>query len=65
MTPLNIAKGALVAVGVALFFLGIQSGQEMLRYAGITLVVIAWLLRFAARSTTRNDPPRSSSEETR
>ena len=63
MTPVNIAKGVLVAVGVLLFFLGIRSNQDILRYAGITLVVIAWFFRFLARPTSADNTSRSATED--
>lgn len=59
MTPLAIAKGALVVAGMLIFFLGIRGGSDLLRWTGIALVVVAWLLRFV-RTTSGNSSPTSS-----
>jgi protein-S-isoprenylcysteine O-methyltransferase Ste14 len=54
MTPVQIAKVVLALAGLVVFFLGVRTGQDLLRWSGIGLVVVAWLLRFVK--------PKSSSE---
>ena len=44
--PVHTAKIVLALVGVAVFFAGTRVGFPWLRWAGIALVAIAWLLRF-------------------
>jgi hypothetical protein len=46
MKAVQIAKVVLAVAGLAVFMLGVQNGQDMLRYIGIGLVVVAWLMRF-------------------
>ncbi|WP_306519349.1 hypothetical protein [Gemmatimonas sp.] len=40
---------ALIAVGVAAFTIAQQTGREWLRWVGVVLVAVAFLLRFARR----------------
>ncbi len=51
MTAVQIAKVVLAVAGLVVFLLGIQSGQDLLRWIGISLVVVAWLLRFIKPKT--------------
>lgn len=51
MTPVQIAKVVLALAGLAVFLLGVQNGQDLLRWIGISLVVVAWLLRFIKPKT--------------
>lgn len=62
MTPLGIAKGALVVAGMLTFLVGIRTANEYLRWIGIALVAIAWLLRFA-KLADRSAPHSTSSPE--
>lgn len=55
MTPLAIAKGVLVAAGVLVFFYGIKTGHELLRWIGIGFVAAAFATRFIPRRTARDD----------
>jgi protein-S-isoprenylcysteine O-methyltransferase Ste14 len=52
MTPVQIAKVVLALAGLVVFLLGVQSGQDLLRWIGISLVVVAWLLRFIKPKTS-------------
>lgn len=51
MTPVQIAKVVLALAGLSVFLLGVQNGQDLLRWIGISLVVVAWLLRFIKPKT--------------
>lgn len=53
MNPVHVAKLALALAGIAVFLLGINTGNVMVRWTGIGLVVVAWLLRFVARPSAR------------
>jgi hypothetical protein len=53
VTPISIAKLALTLAGIVVFLLGIQAGNAMLRWTGIGLVAMAFLLRFADRPGAR------------
>jgi hypothetical protein len=55
VNPVSIAKLALALAGIAVFLLGINTGNVMVRWTGIGLVVVAWLLRFVARPSVRQD----------
>lgn len=44
--PVHTAKLVLVLTGVGVFFTGTRFELPWLRWAGIVLVAIAWLLRF-------------------
>lgn len=46
MTAVQIAKVVLALAGIAVFMIGVQKGQDLVRYIGIGLVVVAWLMRF-------------------
>ncbi len=43
----QVVKLALALGGIALFGIGIRVDQFALRWAGIGLVAVAWVLRFA------------------
>ncbi len=43
------ARLALIAVGVIAFTIAQQTGREWLRWVGVVLVAVAFLLRFARR----------------
>lgn len=46
MTSRTIIKIALALAGIVLFGAGIRLNQDGLRWAGLALVAVAWLLRF-------------------
>ena len=49
MTPITTAQVALAAIGVVVWGWGTRSGDPRIGWAGIVLLVIASLLRFAKR----------------
>ncbi len=48
LSRLAIVKIALVLSGILTFGLGIRAQNNRVRWAGIALVAVAWVLRFAA-----------------
>ena len=48
-----MAKIALALVGVAVFFVGVRLESEPLRWTGIALAAVAWLLRFVEKGQRR------------
>ena len=46
MTPLTAAKFILAASGIIVWGFGVRTGQPVLQYVGIGLLVAAVLLRF-------------------
>lgn len=65
MTQVNVAKSALIAAGVLVFFFGIRTGHDILRWTGIALVTLAWLLRFVGRAPRLDQTPTSPTEDSR
>ena len=53
MDRITVAKIALALAGVGMFAYGIRSEDSLVRWIGIALVVVAFLLRFF--KTTRPD----------
>lgn len=51
--PVHTAKVVLALAGVVVFLSGTRFGLPWLRWAGIALVAIAWLLRFYRPSGPR------------
>jgi len=49
VTERTIAKLVLAGAGLAVFFTGVRLDLEALRYVGIALVGVAFLLRFVGR----------------
>lgn len=49
MTPLVIARLALLLVGIVLFILSIRTGLAPYRYAAIGLLAVAVIIRFIDR----------------
>ncbi|MCC7196196.1 MAG: hypothetical protein IT356_11630 [Gemmatimonadaceae bacterium] len=49
LPPLQAAKLAVALAGIACFGVGIRLDQPSVRWAGIGLVAVAWVLRFAKR----------------
>jgi uncharacterized membrane protein len=54
LNRLSIAKVTFAIVGIAVFGAGIRLDNTAVRWVGIGLVGVAWVLRFAAR---RDQPP--------
>ena len=46
MTERTIAKLLITGAGLAVFFTGVRTESELLRWIGIGLVAVAFLLRF-------------------
>jgi hypothetical protein len=63
VTPINIAKGALVTMGLVVFLVGIRTANEYLRWIGVAGVAIAWLLRFAPSADPSSSHSNSSRED--
>lgn len=61
--PLQWVKTGLAILGLALFLLGIRFQTDSLRWAGIGVVALAWLLRFYGRGTSRTPATTSPSED--
>ena len=55
MTPLVVARLALLLAGIALFLMGIRTGQDTYRYVAIGLLAVAVILRFVDRSRSKRD----------
>lgn len=51
---IQTVKVVLALAGIAVFLVGIRSGQDIVRWMGIALVVVAWLLRFLGRIQKRS-----------
>lgn len=51
MKPATIAKLALAGGGLLVFGIGIRFDNMAMRWTGVALVIVAWLLRFV------KDPP--------
>lgn len=47
LPPVQVAKLVLALAGIACFGVGIRLDHVPLRWAGIGLVAVAWVLRFA------------------
>ena len=62
-SPVVVAKVVLAVAGLVCFLLGIRFGQDVLRWTGIALVAVAWLLRFVARPDASSSSTHSPSEE--
>lgn len=59
MSRMTTVKLALAAAGLAIFWYGIRTGNQTLRWTGIGAVGLAWLLRFLdppSRGRTRQGP---------
>ena len=53
LSRITIAKIALALVGVVVFFVGVRTESETLRWVGIALAAVAWLLRFVEKGQRR------------
>lgn len=58
-----VAKIALALAGLFCFLLGIRTGLDVLRWSGIALVAVAWLLRFIPERNVKHRSTTSPSEE--
>lgn len=65
MSQAAAAKVTLAVAGVVVFLIGIRSGQELLRWLGIGLVAVAWLLRFVGRRNQLHSQSTDTSLEDR
>lgn len=63
MSPALIAKIALALAGLLCFLLGVRTGLDVLRWSGIALVAVAWLLRFIPERNVKHRSTTSPSEE--
>jgi hypothetical protein len=57
MPPITLAKIVLAIVGVLLFMSGNRSGNDLLRWVGIGLLIVGFLLRFVKRPPPPSPPP--------
>jgi hypothetical protein len=55
MTPLVIARVALLVAGIILFVMSIRTGHDTYRYVAIGLLAVAIILRFVDRAMTKRD----------
>jgi hypothetical protein len=53
MSRVSVAKIAIAAAGIVLFFVGVRLEMYWLRWTGIGFVLVAWLLRFVERGSRR------------
>ena len=49
MDRVTVAKVACALVGVAVFAVGVRNDDDMVRWVGIALVIVAFLLRFVKK----------------
>lgn len=49
MSPLLVARIALLVAAIGLFWMSIQTGQDVFRYVAIGLLVVAVVIRFVDR----------------
>lgn len=61
--PVQTIKLVLALAGVLVYLAGARSGQDLLRWTGIALVAVAWLLRFVGRRSAPDRFPTSPSED--
>ena len=52
MKPVTIAKLALALGGMVTFAIGIRYDHALVRWTGIGLVAVAWMLRFVKHQET-------------
>ena len=56
MTPITTAQLALAAIGVVVWGWGARSGDARVGWAGVVLIAVASLLRFAKRRRPPDGP---------
>lgn len=61
MTPLTRMKLVVAATGVCVWGVGVRLGEERLKWAGIALLAIAFLLRLLKEHPTHPDGDDGSS----
>ena len=64
LTKLSLAKIGFAVAGIGTFGVGIRLDDVRVRWAGITLVAIAWFLRFSTPKVG-SEPVTQPPEETR
>ena len=57
MTPLVMARLALLAAAVILFVMSARTGQDVFRFVAIGLLVVAVIIRFVDRRRPPGGPP--------
>ena len=65
LAGLSRAKVAFAVAGIATFGAGVRIDDTRARWAGIALVGVAWLLRFAGRRPGGEPDPVQPPDETR
>ena len=55
MSPLVVARLALLLAGIVLFVMSIRTGQDPYRYVAIGLLVVAVIIRFVDRGRAKKD----------
>lgn len=63
MTPLTRMKLVVAATGVCVWGVGVRLGEERLKWAGIALLAIAFLLRLFKERPTHPDGDDGSSSD--
>jgi Na+(H+)/acetate symporter ActP len=53
LSRVTIAKIALALIGVAVFFVGVRTESDVLRWIGIAFAAVAWMLRFVEKGQRR------------
>ena len=61
MNAIAVAKIALAIAGIVVFMLGVRTGADLVRWTGVALVAVAFLLRFLGRG--RRDAVAPNSED--
>ena len=55
MTPLVVARLALLAAAVILFVMSLRTGQDVFRYVAIGLLVVAVVIRLLDRQRSKRE----------
>lgn len=55
MTPLVVARLALLGAAVVLFVMSIRTGQDVFRFVAIGLLVVAVIVRLVDRTRSKRD----------
>ena len=61
LNAIAVAKIALAIAGIVVFMLGVRTGVDLVRWTGVALVAVAFLLRFLGRG--RRDAVAPNSED--
>jgi hypothetical protein len=62
-TKLALAKIGFAVAGIGTFGVGIRVEDSRVRWVGVALVAVAWLLRFAGPRPTRHGRPDDDSNQ--